>query len=50
MIDVLHQASIALVGGFAILGDTIVADMKDIAPESRRERGQLETVSVEPSK
>ena len=39
VIDVLRQASIALVGGFAILGDAVMADMKDLAPESRWKRG-----------
>jgi hypothetical protein len=48
-IDILRQASIVPVGGFTVLGDVVMADMKDLAPESRWEWGQLETVSVEPS-
>jgi hypothetical protein len=49
MIGVPRQASITLFGGFAISSDTIMTDMKDLAPESQRKRGQLETVSMEPS-
>lgn len=48
-IGVVRQVRIALVGGFAILSDAVVANMKDLAPEPRREEGQLEIVSVEPS-
>jgi hypothetical protein len=39
-----------LFGNFTILGDAVVDDMKDLALESRQKRGQLEMVSVEPSK
>ena len=33
-IDVLRQASIALFDGFAVLGDAVMADMKDPALKS----------------
>jgi hypothetical protein len=49
-VGVLRQARIMLFGNFTVLGDAVVADMKDLALESQQKRGQLEMVSVEPSK